>query len=85
MKWMLIVAVFGGQPVETGLLFENLKDCLAAEQEMRQQMVSAYEDWEKWASEGDGLSRYGGESREAGRAFQQKRILNHGTCVPHAG
>ena len=81
---MLIVAVFGGQPVKTGLLFNSLAACLKAEEGMRQDMADAYMAWEKWAGEIEGLSRYGGDSREASRAYQRKRILNQGTCVPHA-
>ncbi len=84
MKWMLIVAVFGGQPVKTELLFDDLKSCLAAEEAMRKEMSEAYGSWDAWAGEIQGLARYGGDSRQTSRDFQMKRILNHGTCVPHA-
>ena len=84
MKWMLIVAVFGTQPVKTGLLFDSLSDCLKAEEAMREEMSTAYKAWEKWAYDGEseGLSRYGSD-RAATRAYHQKRIINQGTCVPH--
>jgi hypothetical protein len=35
MKWMLLVLIFGTIPVETGLLFDNIEDCLKAEETMR--------------------------------------------------
>lgn len=84
MKWMLIVAVFGTQPVKTGLLYDSLGECLKAEESMRHEMALAYNAWDKWAGEGEGLSRYGGDSRDASRARQSRRILNHGTCIPHS-
>src|ERR1051325_7194717 len=44
MKWMLIVAVFGGTPMETGLVYNSLDECLKAEENIRA-------EWDRAAKE----------------------------------
>jgi hypothetical protein len=41
MKWMLVVLVNGITPVNTDLVFEKFTDCLAAEEQMRKQIISS--------------------------------------------
>jgi hypothetical protein len=79
MKWTLIVVVFGTMPVETGLIFNSLDDCLKAEEAMRAEYVRAYKDWTGGQKKGSGY--------QTTQAFMRNRIglENRGTCIPHRG
>jgi hypothetical protein len=69
-------------PVNTDLVFDKFRDCLAAEEQMRQHYSDAFEAWDRLASARiDRRSDY----RKA-RDVEAKRLLsNVGTCVPHGG
>ena len=51
MKWMLLVFLVQNPllPVETGMIFDSLDDCLKAEDTMRANYARAYNDWLTWA------------------------------------
>ena len=81
MKWMLVVLVLGSIPVETGMRFDTLAECLVAEDAMRVQYAEAYETWLTWAEDNQSEAGYP-ESRE----FMQRRIgiENYGACIPRS-
>jgi hypothetical protein len=81
MKWMLIIMVFGTEPVKTDLIFDTVEDCLKAEQVMASAYVGAFNAWLTWARANPSVSGFPGS-----QPFQQKRfgLENKGTCVPHA-
>ena len=82
MKWMLVVLVSGVTPVSTNLVFDKFSDCLAAEEQMRQHYIDAFEAWDRSAAVSADRRR---DFRRA-RDMQAKRLLgNVGTCIPHAG
>jgi hypothetical protein len=81
MKWMLIVLVGGVTPVSTNLVFDKFSECLAAEEQMRQHYLDAFDAWDRSAVANAERRR---DYRRA-RDMQAKRLLgNVGTCVPHA-
>jgi hypothetical protein len=81
MKWILVVLIGGTTPVQTDLQFDKLSDCLSAEEQLRKTYADAYEAWERAASESIDRRR---DYRKA-REFQERRLSNTGTCIPHAG
>jgi len=81
MKWMLVVLVSGVTPVNTNLVFDKFSECLAAEEQMRQHYIDAFDAWDRSAAASAERRR---DYRRA-REMQAKRLLgNVGTCVPHA-
>jgi hypothetical protein len=46
MKWMLVVMIFGAQPVKTNLVFESLEKCLIAEELMRSEQAQRFNGWQ---------------------------------------
>ena len=81
MKWMLVVLVSGVTPVNTNLVFDKFSECLAAEEQMRQHYIDAFEAWDRTAAVSADRRR---DYRRA-RDMQAKRLLgNVGTCVPYA-
>ena len=81
MKWILVVLIGGMTPVQTDLQFEKLSDCLSAEEQLRTTYAEAYEAWDKLAAMNIERRR---DYRKA-REFQERRLANTGTCIPHAG
>ena len=81
MKWILVVLVGGVTPVQTDLKFDKLSDCLNAEEQLRITYADAYEAWDKLAATNIERRR---DYRKA-REFQERRLANTGTCIPHAG
>jgi hypothetical protein len=83
MKWMLVVMIFGTQPVKTDLIFDTLDRCLIAEELMRSQQLEKLYSWQAavrktggsfwtfWTEEPLGKRRFG--------------LKNQATCIPHAG
>ena len=81
MKWMLVVLVGGVTPVNTDLVFDKFSECLAAEEQMRQHYIDAFEAWDRSAAVSADRRR---DYRRA-RDMQAKRLLGDvGTCIPHA-
>jgi hypothetical protein len=81
MRWILVVLIGGVTPVQTDLQFEKLSDCLRAEERLRTTYAEAYEAWDKLAATNIERRR---DYRKA-RDFQERRLANTGTCIPHAG
>jgi len=81
MKWILVVLVGGVTPVPTDLQFDKLSDCLSAEEQLRSTYADAYEAWDRLAATKIERRR---DYRKA-REFQERRLANTGTCIPHAG
>jgi len=81
MKWILVVLIGGVTPVQTDLQFDKLSDCLSAEEQLRTTYAEAYEAWDKLAATNIERRR---DYRKA-REFQERRLANTGTCIPHAG
>ena len=81
MRWILVVLIGGVTPVQTDLQFEKLSDCLSAEEQLRSTYADAYEAWDKLAATNIERRR---DYRKA-RDFQERRLANTGTCIPHAG
>ena len=81
MKWMLLVLIFGTFPVETGLLFNDLDECLNAEEAMRGEYARAYNTWHRWAQANPKEAAYP-ESQK----FQRQRLGmdTTATCIPYA-
>ena len=50
MKWMLVVLVSGVTPVSTNLVFDKFSECLAAEEQMRQHYLDAFDAWDRSAA-----------------------------------
>jgi hypothetical protein len=72
MKWMLIVLVFGSHPMETGLLYNSLDDCVKAEMTMRSEWARIAAAWQK---------EYREQPVTEGFIAKQSPM---GTCIPHA-
>jgi hypothetical protein len=81
MKWILVVLIGGVAPVQTDVQFDKLSDCLSAEQQLRSTYADAYEAWNNSAALNIERRRDYRRSRE----YQQRRLANTGTCIPHAG
>jgi len=81
MKWILVVLIGGVTPVQTDVQFEKLSDCLSAEEQLRNTYAEAYDAWDKSAAINIERRR---DYRKA-RQFQERRLANTGTCIPHAG
>jgi hypothetical protein len=81
MKWILVVLVGGVTPVQTDLQFDKLQDCLSAEEQLRNTYAEAYEAWDRSAAINVERRR---DYRRA-RDYQERRLANTGTCIPHAG
>lgn len=79
MKWMLVVIVFTGQPISTGLVFDTLDDCLSVSDEMRSTYADAYNKWLKWARDNPKEAAY-----PKSESYMQNRIgiSNQATCIP---
>ena len=79
---MDIVALISGvTPVNTNLVFDKFSECLAAEYQMRQHYIDAFEAWDRTAAVNADRRR---DYRRA-RDVQARRMLgNVGTCIPHA-
>jgi hypothetical protein len=71
MKWMLVVLVFGN-PMQTGLLYNSLDDCLKAETAMRAEWSRVYNVMPK---------KYQEQPTTQGEVAKQ---MTKGTCIPHA-
>ena len=80
MKWILVVLIGGVTPIQTDLQFDKLSDCLTAEEQLQATYSKAYEAWELAATNIERRRDY----RKA-REFQERRLANTGTCIPHAG
>jgi hypothetical protein len=81
MKWILVVLIGGLTPVQTDVQFDKLSDCLSAEEQLRNTYADAYEAWDRSAALNIERRR---DYRKA-REFQERRLANTGTCIPHAG
>lgn len=68
MKWILVVIVMNS-PVKTDLVFNNLSECLAAENQMRKEWADFYNQTKK----------SGAEKETLGMLSSQ---MTSGTCVP---
>jgi hypothetical protein len=82
MKWMLVVMIFGTQPVKTEMLFDSLGQCSGAATAMRNQQAELYNlaiDWGKKQEpkEIGGLKNYEADRRRA------LGLENVPTCIPH--
>jgi hypothetical protein len=80
MVWMLIAFV-AGEVIETGLTYESLEACLAAEETIRREHAEAYNEWLAWAQDNPEQSGYPDSQQ-----FMQRRIgISTGyTCIPVA-
>ena len=81
MKWMFVVLVSGVTPVSTNLVFDKFSDCLAAEEQMRQHYMDAFDAWDRSAAVKFERRR----DYKMARDVEAKRLLgNIGTCIPHS-
>jgi hypothetical protein len=72
MKWMLVVLVFGS-PMETGLFYNSLDECLKTEATMRAEWDRVYMAIPKTFQEKPPVSQ----------DYVKKQMIS-GTCIPHA-
>jgi hypothetical protein len=72
MKWMLIVLVFGS-PMETGLLYNSLDECLKTEASMRAEWDRVYSAMPKKYQERSPVSQ-----------DYVKKQMTTWTCIPRA-
>ena len=72
MKWMLVVLVFGS-PMQTGLLYSSLDECLKTEAAMRAEWDRVYGAMPKKYQERSPVSQ-----------DYVKKQMTTGTCMPHA-
>ncbi len=82
MKWALVVMVLGVAPVQTGLVFANLADCMAAEEAMQSSSAAAYGSWMQSELRDRRIYLPGWDDKEK-RRKQAVGMLNQGTCIPH--
>jgi hypothetical protein len=74
MKWMLVVLVGGVTPVSTNLVFDKFSECLAAEEQMRQHYVDAFEAWDRSAAiSADRRRDYRRGKRDASKTTARQR------------
>jgi hypothetical protein len=81
MKWILVVLIGGVTPVQTDVQFDKLSDCLSAEEQLRNTYAEAYDAWDKSAA----INIERRHDYRRAREFQERRLANTGTCIPHAG
>ena len=72
MKWMRVVLVFG-TPMETGLLYNSLDECLKTEASMRAEWDRVYSGMPKKYQEHSPVSQ-----------DYVKKQMTSGTCIPHS-
>ena len=72
MKWMLVVLVFGVTPMETGLIYNSLDECLKADATMRA-------EWDRVSKE----MRKQYQETPTSQGYIAKQDTT-GTCIPHA-
>jgi hypothetical protein len=72
MKWMLVVLVFGS-PMETGLLYNSLDECLKTEAMMRAE----------WDRVHMAMPKTFQEKHPVSQEYVKKQMTT-GTCIPHA-
>jgi hypothetical protein len=72
MKWMLVVLVFGS-PMETGLFYNSLDECLKTEARMRAEWDRVYMAMPKTFQETPPVSQ-----------DYVKKQMTSGTCIRHA-
>jgi hypothetical protein len=70
MKWMLVVLVFGN-PMQTGLMYDSLDDCLKAEANARAEWSRIYNGLPK---------KYQDQPMTQEHVAKQ---MTQGTCIPH--
>lgn len=77
--WMLVAVVLD-TPIETGLSFESLSECLSAEFEAREETADAFNSWQDWAMSNPEVSGYPDSV-----PFNQFRlgVLTQYLCIPH--
>ena len=68
MKWLLVVIVMN-TPIKTDLVFNNLSDCLSAENQMRKEWTEFYNQAQK-----------SGAARETLGSISSQ--MTKGTCIP---
>jgi hypothetical protein len=87
MKWVLVVLIGGVNPIATDITFEKLADCLAAEQQLRQKYVDAYDTLNQQTKAADprDFGRHRRRDSYRAREIESRRLANTGTCIPHAG
>jgi hypothetical protein len=72
MKWMLVAMALGTTPVQTGLIYDTLDACYAAEDRMAGEYTRFYNGW---------VAR---NRDRAVPAFITQRLAR-GICTPHPG
>jgi hypothetical protein len=72
MKWMLVVLAFGN-PMQTGLVYNSLDECLKAEAAMRAEWTRVYNSMPKKYQE------------QPVTQEQVSKQMTTGTCIPHSG
>jgi hypothetical protein len=81
MNWMLVVMVFGTQPVKTDLVFDSLEKCEVAGDLMRSEQLSRFYGWQSDARKTGGFWKLWNEE-----ALTKRRLgmENETTCVPQS-
>ena len=77
MKWTLVMMVLGTTPVQTGLVYDTLGACYAADDKVAAAYVADYNSWIAWAKEHPKDSTYPNIPD-----FITNRI-SRGVCIPH--
>ncbi len=80
MKWMLLVMVFGSQPVETDLIFDSVRACYKAIPEIRAGQSSLYID----LLQGSSLIAFEDRNEWDQKTRAEIGKLHRYTCIPYA-
>jgi hypothetical protein len=82
MKWMLVIMIFGTQPVKTDLLFDSVVQCSVVADVVRKQVTDEYDKVIDWGKQQDRSVIPDFKDFEANR----RHVLgmhNMSTCIPH--
>jgi hypothetical protein len=80
MKWMIVIMIFGTQPVKTALMFDTLQECSGIVDVIRKQQADAYNAALAWAKKQDVVGDLKRFETDRTRVLG---LANTPTCIPH--
>jgi hypothetical protein len=83
MKWMIVMVVFGTQPVKTDLMFNTLGECRTAIYAIQKQIADEYNETHAWAKKQDASVLLGDLKRWEEVQMRALGMKNAATCIPH--
>jgi len=81
MKWMLLIILFNGQPVETKVFYDSLRECYEALSPIEMSRLDLYDEYRKLMLQGS----FSDDERKTleRRLKMQVGLGNRYTCIPY--